>query len=112
MHKRPNSVKLGTGTYHIVDVKDLKDDRGNALDGQAHEDEKIEMDADLDGLKAKRTFFHELVHTVDLYLGEELGEKRLTRYARTLFDLLYMNPDAPRYCFERPDKKSKKTSRG
>jgi hypothetical protein len=96
---RPKSFKIGSYRYKIKFVDGLVDEKNKRVCGLCHFDEKIEIESSQATLYQRSTLLHEILHTVNHYLGIKQREIEVTSQANLLFDALRANPQVLRYLF-------------
>lgn len=89
-------VKCGLWTWTVEEVPNLRDEKGDLLDGLCQSDEhpkKIKIRSELGPSDKASTLLHEMIHAGEKAIGVDLTEKRVLQVETILGMLIHQNQE-------------------
>ena len=92
------SVKIGPFHYNIYYSANVKNDRGEAVDGYlAHDQNRITIDDGMCQEAKLQVLLHEIIHEgIEIQRGQDVGEGLIDAIAYCWIEVMRENPDLVR----------------
>ena len=92
-------IKIGALVLDVTEVKDLRDEKGDKMDGHiAHNKTLIEIESEMTGGPKAQTILHEVLHEIEIQAGLDLKDSTIDALAFGIYQVIRDNPELLNIC--------------